>query len=164
VNPRAFGAWTRAAATTERDHGYFGRPWTWASSMCHAWPATAGRDRYLGPWTARTASPVLVVGNYYDPQTPYQGAVTAARLLPNSRLLTYAGWGHTAFFRGSECIDTAVTQYLTSLRLPPAGTVCPATGSPFESVSVLERLLADAAALRGVPLLPEAPRRAAAHG
>jgi pimeloyl-ACP methyl ester carboxylesterase len=164
VNPRAFSAWPAAAATTERSHGYFGRPWTWASSICHAWPATAGQDRYLGPWTARTASPVLVVGNYYDPQTPYQGAVTAARLLPNSRLLTYAGWGHTAFFRGSYCIDSTVTRYLTTLRLPPTGTVCPPLGSPFETISAVERTRADAAAQRGVPLLPEAPRRAAAHG
>jgi pimeloyl-ACP methyl ester carboxylesterase len=164
VNPRAFSAWPAAAATTERSHGYFGRPWTWASSICHAWPATAGQDRYLGPWTARTASPVLVVGNYYDPQTPYQGAVTAARLLPNSRLLTYAGWGHTAFFRGSYCIDSTVTRYLTTLRLPPTGTVCPPLGSPFETISAVERTRADAAAQRGVPLLPEPPRRAAAHG
>jgi pimeloyl-ACP methyl ester carboxylesterase len=164
VNPRTFAAWTRAAAATEERHGYFGRPWTWASSTCHAWPVTAGQDRYLGPWTARTASPVLVVGNRYDPQTPYQGAVTAARLLPNSRLLTYAGWGHTAFFRGNYCVDSKVTTYLTTLRLPARGTVCPALGSPFESVSALERARVDAAALRGVPLLPEAPRRATAHG
>ncbi|HEY0359812.1 MAG TPA: alpha/beta hydrolase [Mycobacteriales bacterium] len=164
VNPRTFDAWTLAAATTERLHGYFGRPWTWASSSCHAWPATAGRDRYLGPWTARTAEPVLVIGNYYDPETPYQGAVAAARLLPNSRLLTYAGWGHTAFFRGSYCIDTAVTTYFTTLRLPRARTVCPALGSPFESISAAARARADAAAQRGLPLLPEAPRRAAAHG
>jgi pimeloyl-ACP methyl ester carboxylesterase len=164
VNPRAFSAWPAAAATTERSHGYFGRPWTWASSICHAWPATAGQDRYSGPWTARTASPVLVIGNYYDPQTRYQGAVTAARLLPNSRLLTYAGWGHTAFFRGSYCIDSKVTRYLTTLRLPADGTVCPPLGSPFETVSAAERARADAAAGRGVPLLPEAPRRAAAHG
>jgi pimeloyl-ACP methyl ester carboxylesterase len=164
VNTRTFATWIRAAITTERRHGYFGRPWTWLSSACHSWPVTAGQDRYLGPWNARTASPVLVVGNRYDPATRYQGAVTAARLLPNSRLLTYAGWGHTAFFRGSYCIDSRITRYLTALRLPPRGTVCPVTGSPFETMTAAEQSRSAAAALLGTPLLPEAARRAAAHG
>jgi TAP-like protein len=31
----------------------------------------------------------------FDPATPYRGAVTVDRLLPRSRLLTLAGWGHT---------------------------------------------------------------------
>jgi hypothetical protein len=157
-------AWERAAATTERRHGYFGRPWTWLSSSCHAWPVTAGQDRYLGPWTARTASPVLVVGNYYDPATPYRGAVTAARLLANSRLLSYAGWGHTSFLLGNYCIDSKVTSYLTTLRLPAKGTVCRPTGSPFESIPAAEQARRDAANVLRLPLLPEPARRAAAHG
>jgi pimeloyl-ACP methyl ester carboxylesterase len=164
VNPRNFDVWTRAAVTTERRHGYFGRPWTWISSSCHAWPATAGQGRYLGPWTARTASPVLVVGNYYDPATRYQGAVTASRLLPNSRLLSYAGWGHVAFFRGSYCIDSRITRYLTTLRVPPRGTVCPTTGSPFETATAAEQSRSNAAKLLRLPLLSESAKRAAAHG
>jgi pimeloyl-ACP methyl ester carboxylesterase len=131
VNPTSFDAWRRAAADADRRFGYFGRPWTWPSSVCLPWPRSAGQDAYLGPWTARTSSPVLVVGNFFDPATSYRGAVTASRLLPNSRLLSYAGWGHTAYFSGNFCIDNYVTRYLVTTRVPPAGTVCQPQGSPF---------------------------------
>src|SRR5215218_454253 len=114
VNPRSFDAWRRAAR------------------VCAQWSRSAGQDRYLGPWTARTSSPVLVVGNFFDPATRYQGAVTASRLLPNSRLLSYAGWGHTAYLgKGNFCVDDNVTRYLVTTRTPPVGTVCRPEGSPF---------------------------------
>jgi pimeloyl-ACP methyl ester carboxylesterase len=134
VNPRRLAAWQRSADTAERRHGYFGRIWTWKVSACLSWPDSAGRDSYPGPWNARTSAPVLVVGNYFDPVTRYQGAVTAARLLPNSRLLPYAGWGHTAFrTAGNRCIDDHIVTYLVNARVPPTGTVCQPDGSPFES-------------------------------
>ena len=132
LNPRSFAAWQAAADRAERRDGYFGRAWNWTWSQCRSWPASAGQDRYLGPWTARTAAPVLVVGNYFDPATRYQGAVTASRLLPNSRLLSYAGWGHVAYlFAGNSCVDEQVTRYLITGRTPAAGTVCRPAGSPF---------------------------------
>lgn len=130
-NPRSPAAWSAAASAAARLHGDFGRRWTWMVSACRSWPASAGQDRYQGPWNAVTSAPVLVVGNYFDPATPYPGAVVAARLLPRSRLLTYAGWGHTAFLRGNRCIDGAVIRYLLRVQLPPAGTVCQPEGSPF---------------------------------
>src|SRR5205085_6661556 len=98
INPRAFGTWQAAADSAEARYGRFGRIWNWVASVCRSWPESAGQDRYLGPWTARTSAPVLVVGNYFDPATPYPGADTAAKLLPNSRLLSYAGWGAPAYF------------------------------------------------------------------
>jgi pimeloyl-ACP methyl ester carboxylesterase len=161
VNPRNFDAWRTAAADSDRRFGYFGRPWTWFSSICQPWPRTAGQDRYLGPWTARTSKPVLVVGNFFDPATRYQGAVIASRLLPNSRLLTYAGWGHTAFFSGNFCIDSHVTRYLVTTRVPAPGTVCRPQGSPFGPIaaSVQSASRAKAAAILGTPLLPESVRR-----
>lgn len=159
VNPTSFAAWRQAADTAEQKHGYFGRPWTWASSICLPWPSSAGQDRYLGPWTARTASPVLVVGNYFDPATRYQGAVAAARLLPNSGLLSYAGWGHTAFLtQGNYCVDRHVTSYLLSTRLPKAGTVCRPTGSPFGPDEAAAR-----ARVSITDTLPVAVRRALAN-
>jgi hypothetical protein len=39
-------------------------------------------------------------------------------------LLTYNGDGHTAYGRGSRCIDTAVDAYLAQGTVPAAGTVC----------------------------------------
>ncbi len=89
--------------------GSFQGPFFWwsSSSACAAWPTAP--DRYVGPWTARTSAPVLVVGNFFDPATDYAGAVASNRLLQNSRLLSYAGWGHTAAYSGrSACIDDLV--------------------------------------------------------
>jgi pimeloyl-ACP methyl ester carboxylesterase len=162
VNPRSFEAWQSAADEAEARYGRFGRLWNWALSACRSWPSTAGEDRYLGPWTAETSSPVLVVGNHFDPATPYHGAVAAAELLPNSRLLTYGGWGHTASFgAGNFCVNSHVTRYLVSGQLPEAGTVCQPEGSPFgpTSAEALSTAAQVGAALHGAAV-PEAVRRA----
>ena len=73
---------------------------------------------------------MLVVGNRFDPATRYQGAVTLSKLLPDSRLLTLDGWGHTSLF-ASSCIDEHVNHYLLTGRVPPRGTVCAADVVPF---------------------------------
>jgi TAP-like protein len=72
------------------------------------------------------SAPVLVVGNFSDGVTDYRGAQASARLLRNARLLSYAGWGHTAYGR-SECTTEHVDRYLVDGTLPPKGTVCPRT-------------------------------------
>jgi pimeloyl-ACP methyl ester carboxylesterase len=162
VNPRSFEAWQSAADSAEARYGRFGRIWNWDSSACRSWPDTAGQDRFLGPWTARTAGPVLVVGNYFDPATPYQGAVAASKLLPNSRLLTYAGWGHAAsFIAGNYCVDSHVTRYLVTGQVPAEGTVCQPEGSPFGPTTPQAQRAAQAAAagLHAVDV-PAAVRRA----
>ena len=129
VNPRSQSAWTRAARYALRTDGLFGPIWTWVSSVCAHWP---GRDtnRYLGPFTHYTANPVLVVGNLFDPATPYQDARIAAHLLPNSRLLTVHAWGHTSLFL-STCATNAIAHYLLTTQVPPRGTVCNADVTPF---------------------------------
>ncbi len=106
----------------------FGPYWWWSNTGCASWPVAP--DRYTGPWTARTSAPVLVVGNYFDGVTDYAGAQASARLLPKSRLLSYAGWGHTAYGR-STCVTDYVDAYLLDGTLPPVGTVCPANPNPF---------------------------------
>lgn len=109
---------------------FIGPYWWWGNAACATWPVS--NDRYVGPWSARTSAPVLVVGNFFDPATDYAGAVASNFLLPNSRLLSYAGWGHTAAYSGrSTCVDDYVTSYFIDGRLPPNGTVCPAAANPF---------------------------------
>jgi hypothetical protein len=73
---------------------------------------------------------VLVVGTRFDPATRYQGAVTVDRLLPRSRLLTLAGWGHTSL-GVSSCVDAYVSRYFLTTRVPPKGTVCQPDVVPF---------------------------------
>ena len=160
VNPRSFGVWQESADRAEARFGRFARIWHWVGDPCRPWPSTAGQDRHLGPWTADTASPVLVVGNYFDPATPYQGAVVASELLPNSRLLTYAGWGHTAYFGGNFCVDSHVTHYLVTGDVPAAGTVCEPQGTPFGPLTASARASAEVAAGLHAAAGPTAVRRA----
>ena len=127
-NPHSYSAWSTNGAAADAT-GYFGRIWTWTSSICAAWP-TSDSDRYMGPFNRNTANPVLIIGNTFDPATRYQGAVIAAGLLPNSRLLTVHGWGHTSLFL-SSCADAVQTRYLVNLTLPAPGTVCEQDHVPF---------------------------------
>ena len=111
--------------------GPIGPWWLWMAVGCANWSARAA-DRYAGPWNRRTANPVLVVGNTYDPNTPYQGAVAMARQLARARLLTLDGYGHISGADPSACVFRAYVAYLVHLRLPPRGTVCQPDRAPFD--------------------------------
>jgi pimeloyl-ACP methyl ester carboxylesterase len=125
--PYSFADFREVAKHAEQG-SIFGPAWWWPNATCALWPVSP--DRFTGPWTTRTANPVLVVGNLYDGITDYRGAVVTRTLLKNSRLLTYAGWGHTAYFN-SKCAAQHIVAYLRDGKLPPAGTVCPAAPNPF---------------------------------
>ncbi len=121
------------AAKADEQAPYFGRAWFWGSSVCagNAFPGD-DEDTFTGPFTQRTAAPVLVVGNYWDPATNYDGAKHAAALLPNSRLLSSDSWGHTAYGT-SACATGAIETYLLKGTLPAAGKVCRGDIQPFEA-------------------------------
>lgn len=150
-NPDNYAAWWDAAQQAEADYGYFGPLWTYVSSICAAWP---GEDasRYMGPFTADTANPVLVVGNYYDPATRYEGAQTVSGLLPNSQLVSLNGWGHVSLFL-SSCMDQIVADYLLDGSLPADGTVCNQDLTPFVDFGPSTAL--GAAAVNRASLMPE---------
>ncbi|MEV1142505.1 alpha/beta hydrolase [Micromonospora sp. NPDC049799] len=130
-HPKGAASFPALAAKADRRDPYFGRLWAWGTSPCarDTW-TVRDEDRYTGPWNRRTSSPVLVVGNYWDPATNYRGAVGAAKLLPNSRLLSSDSWGHTAYGT-SECVTGAVDAYLLRRTLPAKGTVCVGDIQPF---------------------------------
>ncbi len=128
-NPRTVGAWTKAAAATDRTAPHFGRFWAWSSAPCatNVWRAT-DEDRYTGPFNKHTG-PVLVVGNYWDPSTPYSNAVAVSKTLPNSRLISSDNFGHTALGT-STCVDQSVATFLLSGKLP-ASRRCSTDIKPF---------------------------------
>jgi hypothetical protein len=128
-NPDHYAAWSINGALADARFGYFGRIWTWASSICAEWPGF-DRDRYTGPFTRSTANPVLVVGNHFDPATRYEGALIVDQLLPRSALLSVHGWGHVSLFL-SQCADATVSRYLLTLATPPRGTTCEQDIVPF---------------------------------
>ncbi len=133
--PHSFDDFARIGDYAARG-SVLGSYWWWQNASCAGWPVAP--DRYVGPWSTRTSKPVLIVGNFHDPATDYAGAVASSEFLRNSRLLSYAGWGHTAFGR-SECATTYVAEYLVSGKLPPVGTLCPANPNPFLPVTTLRK-------------------------
>jgi pimeloyl-ACP methyl ester carboxylesterase len=134
-NPRSHYRWRRAGIAAERANGYFGRLWTWVSSPCATWPFK-DNDRYTGPFTAETANPVLVIGNFYDPATPYEGAQALRALLPNSGLLSVDVPGHTSL-GSSICAGVITGQYFLNPGVATAvdGQTCPAEFNAFDVVA-----------------------------
>ncbi|NJP90419.1 alpha/beta hydrolase [Nonomuraea sp. FMUSA5-5] len=128
-NPRDPLAYEAGARLARARSGPIGLTWAWPTAPCAGWPRS--QDRYEGPWNARTANPILLVGITGDPATPYQNSVTLSRHLANSRLLTVDGYGHTALANPSACASTYETGYLLTGALPPAGTVCEQDDEPF---------------------------------
>ncbi|MBP2479085.1 pimeloyl-ACP methyl ester carboxylesterase [Crossiella equi] len=129
-DPREVGRYARAA---EAEAPGFASAWVYRSLVCSSWPVT-DPDRYTGPWNKPTANPVLLVGNRRgDPATPYEDAAATSALLGRGRLLTADIAGHGVVYDGrNACVDRWVDGYLTTLALPPEGTVCAAERGPFD--------------------------------
>jgi len=135
LHPRDAGLWPALTARADARAPYFGRAWGWSDAFC-ARDTWTVRDEaaYLGPFTRRTSAPVLFVGDFWDPATNYQDAVSSSRLLPNSRLLSSDSWGHTAYGT-SACVTDSVDAYLLRGTLPAKGEVCVGDVQPFAGPS-----------------------------
>lgn len=131
-NPKSYETFEAAGLAAEAEYGYFGRIWTWAAGPCIAWPFV-DRDRYTGPFDTETANPVLVVGNFYDPATRYQGAQILRDLLPNSGLLSVDAPGHVSLGL-SLCADFIVGQYFLNPEVANDvdGFTCPQEYNAFD--------------------------------
>lgn len=124
ANPRA---WVTAAKRADRESPWFGSYWTWLSSPCAQQGIGEPADAFRGPWRTRTSTPLLVVGNTYDPATPITGAQKVHQLFAGSRLVRYDGFGHGAIGT-SRCATAIMGRYLLTQRLPKDRTVCQARG------------------------------------
>ncbi|MET9886058.1 alpha/beta hydrolase [Streptomyces sp. NPDC006430] len=111
-----------AVPSFEKASPVFGAGLAWASLNCTYWPVKANGTAH--PLTAKGAPPIVVVGTVRDPATPYKWAQALAQQLDSGVLLTYDGDGHTAYGRGSSCIDTAINQYLLQGTPPKDGKKC----------------------------------------
>ncbi|MCE7004953.1 alpha/beta hydrolase [Kibdelosporangium philippinense] len=90
--------------------------------VCAQWPLKPN-DRFTSPFTARTATPIVVVGTTGDTATPYQQAVSLSRTLGNARLVTTRGEGHAAYW-SDPCVRQAVDRFFLTGEAPADGTVC----------------------------------------
>ncbi|MEU8972641.1 alpha/beta hydrolase [Streptomyces monashensis] len=112
----------QALPAFEKASPVFGDTLAWAALNCAYWPVKAtGKPHRI---EARGAAPIVVVGTTRDPATPYRWAQSLSRQLSSGHLLTYVGDGHTAYGRGSTCIDTSINTYLLNGTPPPPGKRC----------------------------------------
>jgi pimeloyl-ACP methyl ester carboxylesterase len=99
----------------------FGPYLGWSGLVCAQWPVP---PESAAPVTAAGAAPILVVGTTGDLATPYEWAESLADQLESGVLLTFDGRGHTAYRKGSTCIDDAVDSYLIDGTVPEDGLRC----------------------------------------
>ncbi|MFI6626451.1 alpha/beta hydrolase [Streptomyces sp. NPDC050528] len=112
----------QALPAFEKASPVFGEGLAWASLNCAYWPVRATGEPHR--IEAKGAAPIVVVGTTRDPATPYRWAQSLAHQLSSARLLTYVGDGHTAYGRGSRCIDSAIDAYLLRGVAPGEGKRC----------------------------------------
>lgn len=106
----------------EKASPVFGDGLAWAALNCAYWPVRhTGEPHRI---EAKGAAPILVVGTTRDPATPYAWAQSLASQLSSGVLLTYVGDGHTAYGRGSVCIDSTINRYLLQGTPPAKGKRC----------------------------------------
>lgn len=116
------GAFRRVERAASQRSGLAGEYFAWVTLPCATWPVHTA-DAYRGPWTHRTAAPILVIGTTHDPATPYENAVEMSKVMPRARLLTADGYGHGAIVN-APCIKPYMSRYLIRGTLPAPGTRC----------------------------------------
>ncbi|WP_181774050.1 alpha/beta hydrolase [Amycolatopsis pittospori] len=122
------------AAKWENESPTFGRYQAFSDvAACPVWPVKKP-DVFRGPWQAKTDTPVLVVGNYYDPATQYLFSKRMADQLGNARLLSVDAFGH-CILGDSLGVDKVTADYLIDLKVPANGQVFQPNVQPFESAA-----------------------------
>nr|VWP01715.1 Guanine nucleotide-binding protein alpha-4 subunit [Ganoderma boninense] len=105
----------------------FASQWPSSPYICSLWPERAV-ERYQGPFNKTLANRILVIGNTYDPVTPFSGAqALAGELGDSARLVRMNGFGHTTAAVGgaSTCINGVLFAYAVNGTLPGDNdTVC----------------------------------------
>jgi hypothetical protein len=94
---------------------------------CVGWTGPLRNPQHPLRW--KGVPPVLMLTSGFDPATGYEWAISAARQ-SGATLLTYDGWGHGAYWKGSTCVTGATDRYLLTATVPPPGTHCPAVQPP----------------------------------
>lgn len=110
--------------TWVKDAPVFGDYLAWGNLACSVWPVKD--EKPLTSFKADGADPILIIGTKYDPATPYKWAIGLSNEIANNKLITFEGDGHTAYMRGSKCVDKYVEDYLVDGIIPEKNESCPA--------------------------------------
>jgi pimeloyl-ACP methyl ester carboxylesterase len=121
--PSSYADVRAAAPRVQAEAPTFGVSTLSALLVCTHW-GVAGVEPT--PPKGEGAPPIVVIGTINDPATPYAWAQSLSSELSSGVLLTWEGEGHTAYTRGSTCIDQAVEAYFIDLTVPAEGKRCAA--------------------------------------
>lgn len=102
----------------------FGATNLWLGLPCAYWPVPPVGE--VAEIHAKGAPPIVVLGTTNDPATPLTWSESLAKQLDSGVLAVLDGEGHTAFNRGSDCMDGLVIRYLVDLAVPDDGARCAA--------------------------------------
>ena len=94
----------------------------WGSLACGVWPVQGDNPPHR--IAAEGSNPIVVVGTTRDPATIYEWSKQLRDQLANAVLVSLDGDGHTAYTRGSSCIDNALDAYFVKGTVPQDGLTC----------------------------------------
>lgn len=124
----------------------------WYNAPCAFWPTDS-----LRPVNVANGKlpPALLFQATGDAATPYEGAVTAHRLLARSSLVVEEGGGnHGITLSGNACLDEHLAAYLTDGTVPrghgEADAVCEALPDPEPAATAAKPASSNGSALHGV--------------
>lgn len=118
TSPEDFAMVKQAAIDASK---VFGKYFAYPELGCLGWPE--GNSMVDIDYTADLEVGPLVIGTTGDPATPYQQAVSLAKLLSGATLLTFQGEGHTAY-GSDECVNKYVEEYLLGGNLTTSELRC----------------------------------------
>ncbi|KAI0392807.1 TAP-like protein-domain-containing protein [Xylariaceae sp. FL0594] len=96
---------------------------------CLGWSIEATHV-FSGPFGGNTKTPILFVGNTYDPVAPASEAVAAARKYKRAHVVTVDGIGHTSRVVGNACQIRKVNAYFRET-LTDRSSFCELEAGPF---------------------------------
>ncbi|UBV42203.1 alpha/beta hydrolase [Deinococcus taeanensis] len=108
------------------------------SSVANACRQWKGGPSVKQPALPANMPPVLMLQNELDPATPQEGALKALNSTPSARMIFIDDEPqHAAFPYGTECVDTPITEYFLTGKLPQAKmNTCSALPLPGEQAVV----------------------------
>lgn len=121
--PRSFDAVLDAAKAVGQRYPRLGEALVNDYARCALWPVPSDPLEPV-PSDLEGLAPVMIVSTTGDPATPHAAGVAAAERIPDARLVTNVGEGHTVVGQGKPCIDGLVSRYLADLEAPRDGERC----------------------------------------
>ncbi|CAN8103649.1 unnamed protein product [Discula destructiva] len=104
----------------------------WIRTMlgCTGWSAKAA-EMFSGPFGGHTETPMLFVGNTYDPTTPLDNAISSASKYQHAQVLVIDGMGHTTRSTQNRCGFLKIAEYFQTSQMPGDDSFCALEEGPF---------------------------------